>query len=145
MLVILPMHHRSPSAAGTVLVSIGVLSETALPALLGAVIAHPSGGHDAQLHVHGAPEAVSKVIASTAPTSAALGRVRCAAYRMFYRRVCAPLTVGVAVGAAVGDRVGDGVGAAAQAQSLVFLPIYERYTNVPFGTRRGQVCRAGAA
>ena len=122
MLVILPMHHRSPSAAGTVLVSIGVLSETALPALLGAVIAHPSGGHDAQLHVHGAPEAVSKVIASTAPTSAALGRVRCAAYRIFYRRVCAPLTVCVAVvGERVGAAVGVGVSAAAQAQSLLLL------------------------
>ena len=109
MRVILPMHHRSPSAAGTVLVSIGVLSETALPALLGAVTAHPSGGHDAQLHVHGAPEAVSKVTASTAP-AAAMGRVNCAAYRMGTGE-CAPLTVGVAV---VGDQVGDCVGAAAQ-------------------------------
>jgi hypothetical protein len=80
MLVILPMHHRSPSAAGTVPTRIGgVLAELAEPALLGAVIAHPSGGHDAQLHVHGAPEAVSKVTASTAPTSAAMGRVHSAA------------------------------------------------------------------
>ncbi len=78
MLVILPMHHRSPSAAGTVPVSTsGVLSETAEPALRGAVIAHPSDGHDAQLHVHGAPEAVSKVTASTAP-AAAMGHVNCA-------------------------------------------------------------------
>ena len=30
MLVILPMHHRSPSAAGTVPTSSGVLAETAL-------------------------------------------------------------------------------------------------------------------
>jgi hypothetical protein len=77
MLVILPMHHRSPSAAGTVPVSTsGVLAELAEPAWLGAVIAHPSGGHGAQLHVHGAPEAVKKVTASTAP--AAAGRhVRC--------------------------------------------------------------------
>jgi hypothetical protein len=120
MRVILPMHHRSPSAAGTVPTSMGdVLAELAEPALLGAVIAHPPGGHDAQLHVHGAPEAVSKVTASTAP-AAAMGRVRCAAYRMGTGE-CAPLTVGVAVGAAVGDRVGDGVGAAAQAQSLVLL------------------------
>ena len=120
MLVILPMHHRSPSAAGTVPTSMGgVLAELAEPALLGAVIAHPSGGHDAQLHVHGAPEAVSKVTASTAP-AAAVGCVHCAAYRMGTGE-CAPLTVGVAVGAAVGDRVGDGVGAAAQAQSLVLL------------------------
>ena len=82
MLIILPMHHRSPSAAGTVPVSTsGVLSETALPVLLGAVTAHPSGGHDAQLHVHGAPEAVSKVTASTAP-AAAIGRVHCAASPM---------------------------------------------------------------
>ena len=118
MLVILPMHHRSPSAAGTVPTSMSsVLAEAALPALLGAVIAHPSGGHDAQLHIHGAPEAVSKVTASTAP-AAAMGRVNCAAYRMRTGE-CAPLTVGVAVGAAVGDRVGDGVGAAAQAQPLV--------------------------
>ena len=117
MLVILPMHHRSPSVAGTVPTSMSaVLADAALPALLGAVIAQPSGGHDAQLHVHGAPEAVSKVTASTAP--AAMGHVRCAAYRMGAGE-CAPLTVGVAVGAAVGDRVGDGVGAAAQAQSLV--------------------------
>ena len=120
MLVILPMHHRSPTAAGTVPTSMSaVLADAALPALLGAVIAQPSGGHDAQLHVHGAPEAVSKVTASTAP-AAAMGRVRCAAYRMGTGE-CAPLTVGVAVGAAVGDRVGDGVGAAAQAQSLVLL------------------------
>jgi hypothetical protein len=116
MLVILPMHHRSPSAAGTVPTSMGgVLAELAEPALLGAVTAHPSGGHDAQLHVHGAPEAVSKVTASTAP-AAAMGHVCCAAYRMFNRRVCAPLTVGVAV---VGDRVGAAVvGAAAPAQSV---------------------------
>ena len=120
MLVILPMHHRSPSPAGTVPTSMGgVLAALAEPALLGAVIAHPPGGHDAQLHVHGAPEAVSKVTASTAP-AAAMGRVRCAAYHMGTGE-CAPLTVGVAVGAAVGDRVGDGVGAAAQAQSLVLL------------------------
>ncbi len=79
--------------------------------------------HDAQLHVHGAPEAVSKATASTAP-AAAVGRVGCAAYRMG-TGVCAPLTVGVAVvgdrvgaavGAAVGDLVGAGVGAAAHAQ-----------------------------
>ena len=77
MLVILPMHHRSPSAAGTVPPSMGgVLAELAEPTLLGAVIAHPSGGHDAQLHVHGAPEAVSKETASTAP-AAAVGHVRC--------------------------------------------------------------------
>ena len=77
MLIILPMHHRSPSAAGTVPTSMsGVLAETALPALLGAVIAQPSGGHDAQLHAHGAPEAVSKVTASTAP-AAAVEHVRC--------------------------------------------------------------------
>ena len=120
MLVILPMHHRSPSAAGTVPTSMGgVLAELAEPALLGAVTAHPSGGHDAQLHVHGAPEAVSKVTASTAP-AAAIGRVRCAAYRMGTGE-CAPLTVGVAV---VGDRVGAAVvgtavvGAAAQAQPV---------------------------
>jgi hypothetical protein len=113
MLVILPMHHRSPSAAGTVPTSMGVLAE---PALLGAVIAHPSGGHDAQPHVHGAPEAVSKVTASTAP-AAAVARVNCAVLPHENRRVCAPLTVGVAV---VGDRVGDGVGAAAQAQKLLF-------------------------
>lgn len=118
MLVILPMHHRSPSVTGTVPTSSGgVLAELAEPALLGAVIAQPTGGHDAQLHVHGAPEAVSKVTASTAP-AAAVARVNCAAYRMGTGE-CAPLTVGVAVGAAVGDRVGDGVGAAAQAQSLV--------------------------
>ena len=77
MRVILPMHHRSPSAAGTVPTSMsGVLAEAALPALLGAVIVQPSGGHDAQLHVHGAPEAVSKVTASTAP-AAAVGHVCC--------------------------------------------------------------------
>ncbi len=77
MLVILPMHHRSPSAAGTVPVSMGgVLAELAEPALLGAAIAHPPGEHDAQLHVHGVPEAVSKVTASTAP-AAAVGRVKC--------------------------------------------------------------------
>ena len=71
MLVILPMHHRSPSAAGTVPTSMSsVLAEAALPALLGAVIVQPSGGHDAQLHIHGAPEAVSKVTASTAPAAA---------------------------------------------------------------------------
>ena len=82
MRVILPMHHRSPSAAGTVPTRIGgVLAELAEPALLGAVIAHPPGGHDAQLHVHGAPEAVSKVTASTAP-AAAIGRVHCAASPM---------------------------------------------------------------
>jgi hypothetical protein len=82
MLVILPMHHRSPSVVGTVPTSMGgVLAELAEPALLGAVIAHPSGGHDAQLHVHGAPEAVSKETASTAPAAAG-GRVNCAAYRM---------------------------------------------------------------
>ncbi len=75
MFVILPMHDRSPSAAGTVPTSMGgVLAELAEPALLGAVIAHPPGGHDAQLHVHGAPEAVSKETASTAP-AAAMGRV----------------------------------------------------------------------
>jgi hypothetical protein len=120
MLVILPMHHRSPSAAGTVPTSMGgVLAELAEPALLGAVIAHPPGGHDAQLHVHGAPEAVSKATASTAP-AAAVGRVRCAAYPMGTGE-CAPLTVGVAV---VGDPVGAAVvgtavvGAAAQAQSV---------------------------
>ena len=77
MLVILPMHHRSPSAAGTVPTSLGgVLAELAEPVLLGAVIAHPPGGQDAQLHVHGAPEAVSKVTASTAPAAAA-GRMQC--------------------------------------------------------------------
>ncbi len=71
MLVILPMHHRSPSAAGTVPTRIdGVLAELAEPAMLGAVIAHPSDGHDAQLHIHGAPEAVSKLTASTAPAAA---------------------------------------------------------------------------
>ena len=73
MLVILPMQCRSPSAAGTVPTSIsGVLAK---PALLGDVeIAHPPGKHDAQFHVHGAPEAVSKVTASTA-SAAAVGRV----------------------------------------------------------------------
>ncbi len=61
ILVILPMHHKSPSAAGIVPTSIGsVLPELAEPAMLGAVIAHPSNGQDAQLHVHGVPEAVSK-------------------------------------------------------------------------------------
>ena len=69
MLVILPMHHRSPSVAGTVPTSSGVLAELARPALLGAVIAHPSGAHDVQFHIHGAPEAVSKVTASTAPAA----------------------------------------------------------------------------
>ena len=119
MLVILPMHHRSPSAAGTVPTSMsGVLAELAEPALLGAVIAHPSGGHDAQLHVHGAPEAVSKVTASTAP-AVAVGRVRCAACSMGTGE-CAPLTVGVGVvGVRVGAAVvGSAVGAAAQAQSV---------------------------
>jgi hypothetical protein len=87
MLTILPMHHRSPSAAGTVPTRIGgVLAELAEPALLGAVIAHPSGGHDAQLHVHGAPEAVSKETASTAP-AAAVGRVHSAALPNGNRRV----------------------------------------------------------
>ena len=124
MLVILPMPHRSTTAAGTVPASMrAVLADAALPALLGAVIAQPSGGHDAQLHVHGAPEAVSKVTASTAP-AAAMGRVRCAAYRMGTGE-CAPLTVGVGV---VDDRVGNGVvgtavGAAAQAQSLLLPTI----------------------
>ena len=79
MLIILPMHHKSPSAAGTEPTSSGgVLAELAEPALVGAVIAHPPGAHDAQLHAHGAPEAVAKVTASTAP-AAAMGRVRCAA------------------------------------------------------------------
>ncbi len=124
MLVILPMHHRSPSAPGTVPTNTGgVLAELAEPALLGAIIAHPSGAHDAQLHIHGAPEAVSKVTASTAP-AAAMGRVRCAAYHMRTGE-CAPLTVGVAV---VGDRVGAAVvGTAvvgtAPAQSLLLLTI----------------------
>ncbi len=87
MRVILPMHHRSPSAAGTVPTSIGgVLAELAEPALLGAVIAHPSGAHDVQFHIHGAPEAVSKVTASTAP-GAAMERVRCAALPHGNRRV----------------------------------------------------------
>jgi hypothetical protein len=115
MLAIRPMHHRSPSAAGTVPTSIGgVLAELAEPALLGAVTAQPPGGHDAQLHVHGAPAAVSKATASIAP-AATMGRMRCAAYRMG-TGVCVPLTVGVAV---VGDRVGAAVvGAAAQAQSV---------------------------
>jgi hypothetical protein len=123
MRIILPMHHRSPSAAGTVPTRIGgVLAE--LAELLGAVIAHPSGAHDVQFHFHGAPEAVSKVTASTAPV-AAMGRVRCAAYRLGTGE-CAPLTVGVAV---VGNRVGEAVvgtavGAAAQAQSLV-MPIID--------------------
>jgi hypothetical protein len=75
MLVILPMHHRSPSVTGTVPTSSGgALAELANIALLGAVIAHPTGGHDAQLHVHGTPDAVLKVTASTAP-AAAVGRV----------------------------------------------------------------------
>jgi hypothetical protein len=120
MLIILPMHHRSLSPAGTVPTSMGgVLADLAEPALLGAVTAHPSGEHDAQLHVHGAPEAVSKATASIAP-AADVGRVRCAAYHMGTGE-CAPLTVGVAV---VGDRVGAAVvgtavvGAAAQAQSV---------------------------
>ena len=87
MLIILPMHHRSPSAAGTVPTSMsGVLAVAAEPALLGAIIAHPSGGHDVQLHIHGAPEAVSKVTASTAP-AAAVARVHCTVLRMFNRRV----------------------------------------------------------
>jgi hypothetical protein len=87
MLVMLPMHHRSPSVAGTVPTSIGgVLAELAEPVLLGAVIAHPTDGHDAQLHVHGAPEAVSKVTASTAP-AAAVGRVRCPVLPHGNRRV----------------------------------------------------------
>jgi hypothetical protein len=77
-LVILPMHHRSPSAAGTVPTSSGGV--LAVLAFLGAVIAHPPSRHDAQLHVHGAPEAVSKVTASTAP-AAAMGRVRFATER----------------------------------------------------------------
>jgi hypothetical protein len=117
MLVILPMHHRSPSAAGTVPTSIGVVLAKLAEPLLGAVIAHPSGGHDAQLHVHGAPEAVSKATASTAP-AAAMERVprgECTAgYRMGTGE-CALLTVGVAV---VGDRVGAAVGAAAPAQPV---------------------------
>jgi hypothetical protein len=87
MLVILPMHHRSPSAAGTKPTRIGgMLAELAKPALLGAVIAHPSGAHDVQFHIHGAPEAVSKVTASTAP-AAAMGRFRCAALPHGNRRV----------------------------------------------------------
>ena len=87
MRVILPMHHRSPSAAGTVPTSSGgVLAELAEPALLGAIIAHPSGGHDVQLHVHGAPEAVSKLTASTAP-AAAMRRVNCAVLPHGNRRV----------------------------------------------------------
>ncbi len=86
MLVILPMHHRSPSAAGTVPTSMsGVLAELAEPPLLGAIIAHPPGAHDAQFHIHGAPEAVSKVTASTAP--AAMGRVNCTALPHGNRRV----------------------------------------------------------
>jgi hypothetical protein len=125
MLVILPMHHRSPSAAGTVPTRIGgVLAELAEPPLLGAVIAQPSGAHDVQLHVHGAPEAVSKATASTAP-AAAMGRVRYAQHCRMGTGECAPLTVGVAV---VGDRVGaavvgTAVGAAAQAQSLLLPTI----------------------
>ena len=124
MRVILPMHHRSPSAAGTVPTSMsGGLAELAEPALLGAVIAHPSGAHDVQFHIHGAPEAVSKVTASTAP-AAAMGRVTMPHCRMGIGE-CAPLTVGVAV---VGDRVGaavvgTAVGAAAQAQSLLLPTI----------------------
>jgi hypothetical protein len=117
MPVILPMHHRSPSVTGTVPTSMrGVLAELAEPALLGAAIAHPPEGHDAQLHAHGAPEAVSKVTASTAP-AAVTGRVNCAALPTVCFKIgeCAPLTVGVVV---VGDRVGDGVGAAAQTQSV---------------------------
>ncbi len=114
MLVILPMHHRSPSAAGTVPTSMGgVLAELAETTLLGALIAHPSGGHDTQLHVHGAPEAVSKVTASTAP-AAATGRMQCTACRIGTGE-CTPLTVGVAV---VGDQDGAAVGAAAQALSV---------------------------
>jgi hypothetical protein len=135
MLVILPMHHRSPSAAGTVPTSIGgELAEFAEPALLGAAIAHAPGGHDAQLHVHGAPEAVSKVTASTAP-AAAVGCVHCAAYSMGTDE-CAPPTVGVAV---VGDRVGDGdvgdsvgdsVGAVARRQ-----PVQPTHTHTHTHTR----------
>ena len=87
----------------------------------GAEMAHVVVLHDAQLHVQGAPEAVSKETASIAP-AAAVGHVHCIvlSYRMGTGE-CAPLTVGVAVGAIVGDRVGDGVGAAAQAQPLVVL------------------------
>jgi hypothetical protein len=81
------MHHRSPTAAGTVPTSIGgVLAELAEPALLDAAIAHPSGGHDAQLHIHGTPEAVSNVTASTAP-AAAMRRVHCAVLPHGNRRV----------------------------------------------------------
>jgi hypothetical protein len=79
MLVIVPMHHRSPSAAGTVPTSLSsVLAEPAEPTLLGAVMAHPFGGHAAQLHVHGVPETVSKVTASTA-SAADVGCVNCPA------------------------------------------------------------------
>ena len=122
MLVILPMHHRLPSAAGTVPTRVGrVIAEPAEPVLVCAIIAHPSGGHDVQFHIHGAPEAVSKVTASTAP-AAAMGR--CAAYRMGTGE-CVPLTVGVAVvGVRVGAAVvGTSVGTAAQAQSLLLPPI----------------------
>ncbi len=81
MLVILPMHHRLPSVVGTVPTSMGgVLAELAEPALPGAVIVHPPGGHDAQPHVHGAPEAVSKVTASTV-SAVAMRRMQCAALR----------------------------------------------------------------
>ena len=131
MRVILPMHHRSPSAAGTVPTSIrAVAAGLAEPALLGAVIAHPTGGHEAQLHVHGAPEAVSKVTTSTAPAlssqgtrahSAAAWEPDCPA------SVRGPLTVGVGV---VGGRVGPGVGAAAQAPSVPPRP--EGGPTVPF-------------
>ena len=134
MRVILPMHHRSPNAAGTVPTRIGgVLAELAEPAaLLGAVIAHPSGAHDVQFQIHGAPEAVSKVTAWTAP-AAAMGRVTMRHCRMGIGE-CAPLTVGVAV---VGNRVGaavvgTAVGAAAHAQSLL-LPTIE-YAIVPDGS-----------
>ena len=70
MSVILPMHCRSPSADGTVPTSSGgVIAELAKPALLGAVIAHLPGRHDAQLHDHGALKAVSKKTSSTAPAA----------------------------------------------------------------------------
>jgi hypothetical protein len=95
--------------------------------------------HDAQLHAHVAPEAVSKVTSSTAP-AAAVGRVRCAAYRMG-TGVCAPLTVGVAVGVAVGDLVGDGVGAAAHAQSPVPPHESTRTGQVPHRIRLLHECR----
>jgi hypothetical protein len=138
MLVILPMHHRSPIAAGTVPTSGGgALAELAESAFLGAVIAHPPGGHDAQLHVHGTPEAVSKVTASIAP-AAAMGHMHCAAYRMGTGE-CAPLTVGVAV---VGGRVGASVvgtaveGAAAQAQSVSRRR--EGSATIPLSYRSGQ-------